>query len=377
MGPHDIDSSLDAENITGLIKRMRRDKLQVFETSHTTKDGKTIPVEIKSSLVTYQGKQAILSIARDITKRKQAEEAVRESESRFRLLVEHSQDTIMLHDFDGKIIDVNQHGCNSLGYTREELLGLSVQDIDQRVVVDKHQEKWKQMVLGEPITLEGVLKSKDGTIFPVEIRLVAFESGGRRLILGIARDITERVQAEKTIRQLAYHDALTGLPNRVLFTDRLKLAIAQAHRKQNKLAVMLLDLDHFKDINDTLGHSVGDQLLSSVGKRLTGLLRKEDTVSRMGGDEFFLLLPEINELQDAATIAQKVLHAFQKESFVLDDHDVDITTSIGVAIYPDDGEVVKALFRNADIALYQAKQKGRNNYQHYTQEMNPESQADE
>jgi diguanylate cyclase (GGDEF)-like protein/PAS domain S-box-containing protein len=377
MGPHDIDSSLDAENITGLIKRMRRDKLQVFETTHTTKDGKTIPVEIKSSLVTYQGKQAILSIARDITKRKQAEEAVRESESRFRLLVEHSQDTIMLHDFDGKIIDVNQHGCNSLGYTREELLGLSVQDIDQRIVVDKHQEKWKQMVLGEPITLEGVLKSKDGTIFPVEIRLVAFESAGRRLILGIARDITERVQAEKTIRQLAYHDALTGLPNRVLFTDRLKLAIAQAHRKQNKLAVMLLDLDHFKDINDTLGHSVGDQLLSSVGKRLTGLLRKEDTVSRMGGDEFFLLLPEINELQDAATIAQKVLHAFQKESFVLDDHDVDITTSIGVAIYPDDGEVVKALFRNADIALYQAKQKGRNNYQHYTQEMNPESQADE
>jgi diguanylate cyclase (GGDEF)-like protein len=197
---------------------------------------------------------------------------------------------------------------------------------------------------------------------------VAFESGGRRLILGLIRNISDRKRAEETIRKLAYHDALTGLPNRVLFADRLNRAMARAHRSRKKFVVMSLDLDHFKDINDTLGHAVGDQLLFSVGKRLTGLLRQEDTVSRMGGDEFFLLLPEVNRAQDAATIAQKVLKAFQ-EPFVLDDQEISITTSIGVAIYPDEGEDVTTLLRNADVALYQAKQEGRNNYQRCTAAM--------
>ena len=374
MGPHDIDSSLDAESITGLIKRMRTDKIQVFETIHTTKDGKTIPVEIKSSLVTYQGKQAILSIARDITERKQVAEALRESEKRFRLLVENSKDAFVLHDLDGRIIDVNQHTCDSLGYTREELLDLSVNYIDDAAIPGKHKEKWHKMVPGEPLTLEGIHRRKDGTTFPVEVRLVAFDSGGRRLILGLVRDITERIRAEETIRRLAYHDALTDLPNRALFADRLNRAIARAHRNQHKFAVMLLDLDHFKNINDTFGHAVGDQLLSSVGKRLTGLLRQEDTVARMGGDEFFLLLPEVDRVHDAATIAQKVLKAFH-EPFVLDVHELNITTSIGIAVYPDDGEAVKTLLKNVDVALYRAKQEGRNNFQHYTPAMKPAFQG--
>ena len=498
MGPHDIDSSLDSGTITGLIKEMQKDKIQVFETTHITKDGKVMPVEIKSSLMTYQGKSAILSIARDITERKRMEEAVREgqkelqafmdaspiaiswgdlegniqyinrkhhelfgysleeiptvaewrrradqdplqrkrfahweeelveaheygrslpprgmtvtckdgsvryvmvegtivsnhrlviynditerkrmeeelreSEKRFRLLVEHSKDAFILHDLDGRIIDINQHACDSLGYTREELLGLSIEDIDDEVVVGKHKEMWHKMFPGVPLTLEGIHRRKDGATFPAEIRLVAFNSGGSRLILGLVRDITERKRTEETIRKLAYHDALTELPNRALFADRLNQAIAQADRKQSKLAVMLLDLDHFKNVNDTLGHSMGDQLLISVGKRLTEILRQEDTISRIGGDEFCLLLPEVDRVQDAATIAQKVLKAFHKP-FVLDVHDLTITTSIGVAMYPDDGEAVKTLLKNADVALYQAKQKGRDNFQRYASVMKPE-----
>ena len=167
---------------------------------------------------------------------------------------------------------------------------------------------------------------------------------------------------------MAYEDALTGLPNRVLFVDRLKVAMAQAQRHKQKLAVMLLDLDQFKDINDTYGHNVGDQLLRIVGQRLTNLLRKSDTISRMGGDEFFLLFPELTRENDAETIAQKIMDAFQKP-FAFDGHRLRITTSIGIVLYPDNGEQVDILLINADIAMYQAKKKGRNNYQRYTATM--------
>jgi diguanylate cyclase (GGDEF)-like protein/PAS domain S-box-containing protein len=500
MGPHDIDSSLDAETITGLIKGMQADKLQVFETSHTTKDGKVIPVEIQSSLVTYQGKDAILSIARDITERKWIQEELRQTEERFRKVVETMKVGLGAIDENGVLTYVNEYLAKMLGYSMDEMIGRSTLDfyydkesrkIQEEIFVKRRagmrdsspsevtlrkkdgekvhsiqsptpnfdegghyigsfaiitditdrkrmeeelrqsEERYRQLfesesdavmvfdietlqfedanwaalelygyskeaflrlqvpdISAEPKkTLEiiGKLKAgdqdgkrvqmryhrkKDGTVFPVEITNAVFMSGGREKIIGMIRDITERVQAEKTIRRLAYYDALTGLPNRVLFDDRLNRAMVQAHRNQSKLSVMLLDLDQFKDVNDTLGHSVGDELLRSVGKRLTGLLRKHDTVSRMGGDEFYLLLPEMAQVQDAATIAQKVLKAFQ-EPFVLDGHELNITTSIGVAVYPDDGEDADTLLKNADVALYQAKQKGRNNYQ-YTSAMDPE-----
>jgi len=174
----------------------------------------------------------------------------------------------------------------------------------------------------------------------------------------------ERKRAEETIRQLAYHDSLTGLPNRRLFNDRLNLEMAHANRNQQKLAVMLLDLDDFKDVNDTLGHSVGDQLLQAVAQRLRSLLRQSDTVARMGGDEFMLILPEIAEEEGATKVATKVLAAFRKP-FVFDGHEIRITTSMGIALYPDDGEDSDTLMKNVDIAMYRAKDRGRDNVQRY------------
>jgi diguanylate cyclase (GGDEF)-like protein/PAS domain S-box-containing protein len=177
-------------------------------------------------------------------------------------------------------------------------------------------------------------------------------------------EIAERKRAEETISQLAYHDSLTGLPNRLLFNERLILEMAHAERNQQKLAVILLDLDNFKDINDSLGHNVGDQLLKMVGDRLARLLRKADTIARMGGDEFMLLLPKIIRAEYSVEIAHKIQQTFQ-EPFVFDGQKIRTTASIGIAIYPDDGGDIDTLIKNADIAMYRVKEQGRNKYFRY------------
>ena len=184
----------------------------------------------------------------------------------------------------------------------------------------------------------------------------------------LEKQISEYKKREEQLTYLATHDPVTGLPNRVLFNEHLTVALHRAHRNLQELTIMWLDLDYFKNVNDTLGHRVGDKLLRAVGNRLRNLLRKSDTVSRMGGDEFLLLLPEIAETDGVCLVAQKILETFQKP-FVLGNHEIDITTSVGIAIYPADGEDVDNLLRSADIALYQAKTKGRNNYQHFTPSM--------
>jgi diguanylate cyclase (GGDEF)-like protein len=191
------------------------------------------------------------------------------------------------------------------------------------------------------------------------------EHVGVNLLVGSIYYAIERKRAEAELAYMTTHDALTGLPNRALFHDRLKLELAHAYRNHQKLAVMLLDLDDFKDVNDTLGHEVGDRLLRAVGERLRNLLREGDTVARMGGDEFMLILPEFAWGEEVAKVAQRILETVQ-EPFVCDGHEIHVTTSIGIAIYPYDGEEADTLMRHAEIAMHRAKDKGRNNYQRYT-----------
>ncbi|MGQ3684578.1 MAG: diguanylate cyclase domain-containing protein [Candidatus Loosdrechtia sp.] len=178
-------------------------------------------------------------------------------------------------------------------------------------------------------------------------------------------EITERKRMEEKIKHLAFHDPLTSLPNRTLFADRLTLALAHAHRTKEILAILFLDLDRFKVINDTLGHSIGDQLLQGVAERLKHCVREDDTVARLGGDEFILLLTGISRTEDVDTIARKILNIF-KESWVTSGHELHITVSIGIALYPNDGKDAETLLKNADTAMYRAKESGRNNYQFYT-----------
>jgi diguanylate cyclase (GGDEF)-like protein len=179
------------------------------------------------------------------------------------------------------------------------------------------------------------------------------------------QEIADRIKAEEAIKHLANHDALTGLPNRRLFNERINLEISRSQRNNQKIGIMLFDLDHLKKVNDSYGHNVGDLLLQSVAQRLLGLLRKSDTVARMGGDEFLLILPEMQQPGDAIQTADRILEALSTP-FHLEGYQVDITTSIGIAFYPDDGDDVNTLVKKADIAMYKAKDKGGNVYHFYT-----------
>ena len=313
----------------------------------------------------------LLFISKDITEHKIADEELAKAEERNRILLEHAPIGIYYSDLSGKFLYGNKKAEEIVGYRKEELLGktfLKLQLLDPKDITRASKLLALNRLAKATGPDEFVLKRKDSTQVTVEINTAVIAMNGTKVVLGMVQDITERKEAEAKITKIAYHDALTGLPNRVLFVDRLKVAIAHAQRTKKRLAVMLLDLDQFKDVNDTHGHNVGDQLLHTVGKRLTGLLRKSDTVSRMGGDEFFLLLPELTEVQDVTAIAQKIMEAFQ-EPFVIDGHKLNITTSIGIALYPDDGKKVDILLINADIAMYHAKENGRNNYQRYTATM--------
>jgi diguanylate cyclase (GGDEF)-like protein/PAS domain S-box-containing protein len=317
----------------------------------------------------------VLQQRRLIEERQQVLEALRESEARYRGLFDRVPVGLYQSTPEGQFLDANPALVEMLGCTnREELLSANTADF----YVDAHErERWQSMMEKEGVVqgFEVRFRRRDGAAIWVRnsARTVHDAHGEMLYYEGSLEDITERKQAEETIKRMAYHDALTGLPNRRLFSDRMNIAMARAYRNRKKLAVMLLDLDDFKDVNDRLGHSVGDRLLQVVGQRLTGLLRQGDTVARMGGDEFMVLLPEVAGVEGAAEVAQKILESI-RESYVLDGHELHVSTSVGIALYPDDGEDAETLMRNADIAMYRAKDQGRNNYQLW-QSIDREQQA--
>jgi diguanylate cyclase (GGDEF)-like protein/PAS domain S-box-containing protein len=307
----------------------------------------------------------------DISGRRQVEEALRQSEKRYKTLFERNLAGVYRSTLDGRILDCNESFARIFGYaSREEVLQQAAWDFyvkpeDRKAAVAKLLERQSLS------NYEVCLKRKDGSLVWVleSENLIEGPDGRLSVIEGTAIDITERKRAEEQVKHLAFHDPLTNLPNRLLFNDRLSLAVAQAHRHNQKLAVLFLDLDRFKVINDSLGHSVGDELLRQVAERIQEYVREGDTVARLGGDEFTLLVPGISAEEDAAKIAKKVCDAIH-DSFWIDGRELFVTTSLGVAVYPSDGHDAETLVRNADSAMYRAKEQGRDNYQLYTPAMN-------
>jgi len=219
---------------------------------------------------------------------------------------------------------------------------------------------------------EQTYQNAKGDLFWVEVTSTPIIIDGRvtsHLINWV--DVTERKEVEKRLAYIATHDQLTGLPNRLLFNNSLNLELAHARRNATKLAVMMLDLDNFKEVNDSLGHNMGDYLLEAVGKRLKDLLRRSDTVARMGGDEFSILLPEIRHRGDTDEVAAKIVTEIQRP-FVIKGHTIVVTVSMGVTFYPEHGTDIKTLMKHADNAMYDAKKQGRNNFQYYDRTMSTE-----
>lgn len=302
-------------------------------------------------------------IARDITERKQAEEVM----ERYQLLSEQARDIILFFNREGGIIDANEAAVRTYGYSREELLCLNVSDLRAPEAKGMLAEQIKTAET-DGVPYETIHQRKDCTMFPIEVNVQSTNLAGERVLFAIVRDITERKRAEDTINHLAFHDPLTDLPNRTLFFDRLGVALSRATRNQQMLAVMFMDLDRFKYVNDLMGHAVGDKLLRNVARKLKRCVRSNDTIARMGGDEFTILLPEIKREQDAAKVAKKILEALRKP-WVVNGYEFQITTSIGIAMYPNDGQDKETLTKNADTAMYRAKEFG-DNYQFYTPAMN-------
>lgn len=373
----DITYPEDLERDLGLVQKLRAGKIPTFtmEKRYIHKDGHIIWVNLTASLVrTSTGEPKLfIAVIDDITKRKEAEAALRRSEERYRALAEAAHDIIFISNKDGKLEYINSVAADHFGHKPTAVIGETLDKVFPAGFTSHCKQSLKQVFgTGEPVYNEtfAPFTGKNSEMWlGTWLTPIKAEDDSVNAVLGIARDITKRKRDEETIRYMAYYDPLTRLPNRVLLNDRLTLAMAQAHRKDELLAVLFLDLDNFKTINDTLGHAVGDELLQGVAQRLQSCLREGDTIARLGGDEFTLLLPQITSSDDAVRVSQKVIEAFGAP-FVLADRELHITTSIGIALYPTDGDTAEALLKNADTALYRAKEHGRNNYQLYTPAMN-------
>ncbi|MEK6371372.1 MAG: EAL domain-containing protein [Acidobacteriota bacterium] len=361
-----VDYGAHVGGFDGLIRRAAIEGLDEREWTWVRKD--LAPITVVQSVTALRNDEGFLTgflhVAADVTERKQAEQMLRTQAAAMKA----AMDGIGIVDELLEFTYANEALAKLFGWPNAQaLLGRSLCDLYEppeqvRLVTTvipmvKERGRWRGEATG--------LRHNAGT-FPQEISLTGIEGNS---MVCVVRDITERTYAEEQIKHLAYHDALTNLPNRLLFKDRLTVALSHAQRDHSRLAVLFLDLDRFKIINDSLGHNIGDQLLQAVAARVGACVRESDTVARLGGDEFTLLLPNLVRAEDAAVVAQKILEAV-RYPFHIEGREFFTTTSIGISLYPEDGLDAETLIKSADTAMYQAKEVGRDNYQLFNATVN-------
>jgi diguanylate cyclase (GGDEF)-like protein/PAS domain S-box-containing protein len=302
-----------------------------------------------------------VAIRTDVTERKRAEEALQRSEQQWHDLMDHAADAIFVSDHEGRhYLEVNRAACEMLGYTHEEFLGMGIGDLLHPEDIKCEPVKFSEMYAGHTIHTLRRHRHKDGRYIPVELSARMLPDGR---LQAVVRDITERKRAEERIQQFAFYDVLTGLPNRRLLMDRLHQALAVSARSEQHGAVMFLDMDHFKTLNDTKGHDVGDMLLIEVAKRLQDCVRDVDTVARLGGDEFVVLLEALSSEEiEAATAAGLVMEKIRtalSQPYQFHEYEYCTTASIGVSMFCGNQQSVNDLLKCADQAMYSAKMAGR------------------
>ena len=291
------------------------------------------------------------------------EKELRNSERQYRQLFESARHGIVILDADtGQIKHANPHLLNMLGYSHEELLGKNLWEIEAFIDTEKSRAASHALKQHDHLRYEDFpLETRNGRRLDVEIESSVCTIDDNRIVHCNIRDTSERKRLERELHLVATHDSMTGLPNRTLFRDRAQLAVLHAQRRKKKVAIMSLDLDSFNTVNETMGNLVGDHLLKAAADRMTGLLRKSDTVARVGGDEFAMVIPEIEEISNVDKVNHKVVDAF-RHHFLVNGHKILVTISVGTAVFPEDGRDLDTLINCADKCMYYVRSNGCNNY---------------
>lgn len=345
-------------------------------------DGRTVDVEVAALPYEEEGTggdgPAVMLMARDVSQRNRALKKAAARETHIRKIMDTVVDGIFTFDRRGVVETINPAAERIFGYDPGELIGRNVRILmneplaaDHAGYVEDEQDSERTRILGTDYQVEG--RRKDGSKFPVEITVGMLKEGERRIYIGALRDITERREHEERLRYLATRDPLTRMPNRRLFTERLEDAIARADDTGNKFAVLYIDLDHFKNINDAMGHVIGDMVLQAVGQRLEECVHDGDTVAHLAADEFPIILNGVESRAEAEMMAADILKRLA-EPFTIDGKEIYTSGSIGIVLYPDNAGDIGELMRNVDTAAHQAKKQGRDTFQFYSERLSAEVQ---
>lgn len=359
-----LNPTANLDRVRSFGRRIQREGRTLFTAIHVSKDGAQIPVEVSAKRIEIDGQPYVLSVVRDLRE----QQLLQKAEARFGHLMDHSWHEIYIFESNTlQFLQVNQGALDNLGYNNQEIHYLKFTDLSPSLRNEDFAKLTKPLFDGTQglLVFETTLMRKGGSTYPVEVRLQLSHSEVPPIFLANVQDITERKKTESRLQFLANFDALTELPNRSLYLDRLKVTIENCIRYSRLAAVIFLDLDGFKAINDTLGHSAGDQLIREVGRRLRRCVRKSDTVARLGGDEFTVLLSNVSGVSNVEYVAQKIIQVVA-EPMEISGQDVNITTSLGITLCPlDDNDTAETLIRQADSAMYRAKASGKNTFEFY------------
>lgn len=341
-----------------------------YESIHSRADGTQLNLLVTYSFIEFEGRRAIMSINRDISARVAAEAALRASETKHRTLIENMSEGLLQVDLNNSIVFVNQRFCEMTGYRREELIGHDATELfdetGKKMIATSAEAKGE----GSAENFECQIHTAQGkSIWSLVGVVPTYETNGKLVgSMSVHTDITERKRAEEKLVHNAMHDSLTGLPNRGLFLEHLRRALGRSPRRKKTFAVLFLDFDGFKLVNDSLGHLEGDTLLKLISRRLQSMIRRDDVVARLGGDEFTILLDDLTEPQDAFVVADKIQEVLT-EPFMLGEREIYIGASIGIVLRDEKYEAPDEMLRDADIAMYRAKSTGKGRYAVFNKEM--------